>query len=79
MLAASQARRNGDPNDPAQPNWGGQSDLLYSAYVSGNGYMRLADIYNITKLNRKSTPSFSPTAPARHSALSSCTARRAST
>jgi hypothetical protein len=37
-------------NDPAQPNWGGQSDLLYSAYVSGSGYSHLVDIYNITKL-----------------------------
>lgn len=34
-------------NDPWAPGWGGQSDLLYSAFVSGSGYSHMHDIYNI--------------------------------
>lgn len=34
-------------NDPWSPNWGGQSDILYSAFVSGSGYSHISDIYNI--------------------------------
>lgn len=34
-------------NDPWAPGWGGQSDILYSAYVSGSNYSHMSDIYGI--------------------------------
>ena len=34
-------------NDPWSPGWGNQSDMLYSAYVSGSGYYHWNDYYNI--------------------------------
>ena len=52
MMVAIGARTIGTSNfvtmnDPWAPNWGGQSDLLYSAFVSGSGYSHWTDIYNV--------------------------------
>lgn len=52
MMVAIGARTVGTSNfvtmnDPWSPGWGGQSDLLYSAFVSGSGYSHMSDIYNI--------------------------------